>query len=158
MLGGCSREVISELQFSHLALFYTSTQQYLAAVSARVQTSIERREPVCIAAPASRIELLRAGLDGGSAKIAFADMGELGRNPARIIPEMRAFIDDHPGQRVNYMAEMAWAARSAEELREAARHEALINLALADAAATILCAYDAMALGPAVMGARQFCR
>jgi anti-sigma regulatory factor (Ser/Thr protein kinase) len=38
--------------------------------------------------------------------------------------------------------EPAWPARTPEELREVIRHEALVNLALADVPMTVLCPYD----------------
>ncbi len=58
-------------------------------------------------------------------------MAELGRNPARIIPEVQAFTDKHPGQRVRFVGEPIWPGRSAAEICEATRHEALLNLAFA---------------------------
>jgi anti-sigma regulatory factor (Ser/Thr protein kinase) len=79
-------------------------------------------------------------------------MAQLGRNPARIIPEVRDFIDAHPGQRVRYLGEPVWPGRSAAEMCEAARHEALINLAFAGMAVTILCPYDAAGLPAPVLG------
>ena len=39
-------------------------------------------------------------------------MTELGRNPARIIPEVRSFTDKHPGQRVRYVGEPIWPGRT----------------------------------------------
>jgi len=86
-------------------------------------------------------------------ELLFADMAELGSNPARIIPEVRSFTDKHPGQRVRFVGEPVWPGRSAAETCEAARHEALINLAFAQAEATILCPYDASGLAGAILAA-----
>jgi anti-sigma regulatory factor (Ser/Thr protein kinase) len=80
-----------------------------------------------------------------------SDMGKIGRNPARIIPAMRAFADDHTGRRVRYLGEPAWAGRSRAELLETCRHEALVNLAFAHDEATILCPYDASRLPPPII-------
>ena len=137
--------------FTHLALLYSGTREYLAGVLAHLQASLKRAEPSFVAVPAPKADLLRAELNGESAGVLFADMSELGRNPARIIPRVRAFIDDHPGQRVSYVGEPIWPTRSAAELREATRHEALINLAFSGTAATILCPYDTAALAPSVV-------
>jgi anti-sigma regulatory factor (Ser/Thr protein kinase) len=136
---------------THLALFYSSTQEYLAGVLTQLRASVGRAEPSFVVVPAPKIDLLRQQLNGESAAVVFADMSELGRNPARIIPRVRAFIDDHPGQRVSYVGEPIWPARSAAELREATRHEALINLAFSGTAATILCPYDTAGLAPSVV-------
>jgi anti-sigma regulatory factor (Ser/Thr protein kinase) len=82
--------------------------------------------------------------------VAFVDMAELGRNPARIIPEVRSFTAKHPGQRVRFVGEPIWPGRTYPEIREATRHEALINLAFARAQAAILCPYDASGLADSV--------
>ncbi len=137
--------------FTHLALLYSSTREYLAGVLTQLRTSLRRAEPSFVAVPAPKVDLLRDELNGESAGVLFADMSELGRNPARIIPLLRAFIDDHPGQRVSYVGEPIWPARSAAEMREATRHEALINLAFSGTAATALCPYDTTALAPSVV-------
>lgn len=135
----------------HLALFYGSTTEYVMAVRSHVQASLDRGEPLCIAVHRSRLELLRAGLDSESGRVAFADLTETGRNPARIIPAMRAFIDEHRGEQVSYIAEPAWAARSAAEWREVTRHDALINLAFSGTTVSIMCPYDRMALPSSVI-------
>jgi anti-sigma regulatory factor (Ser/Thr protein kinase) len=134
---------------SHLAFFYRGQPDYLAQIRAFARDGLENGEPVFIAVPGDKGSLLREHLGGG---IRYADMAQLGRNPARIIPEVREFIDAHPGRRVRYVGEPVWPGRSAAEICEAARHEALINLAFAGMAATILCPYDAAGLPPSVVG------
>jgi anti-sigma regulatory factor (Ser/Thr protein kinase) len=94
-------------------------------------------------------------VESAPGEVAFTDMADLGRNPARIIPEVRAFADKHPGQHVRFVGEPIWPGRSPAEICEAARHEALLNLAFAPAEAAILCPYDASGLAEAVLaGAR----
>ena len=133
---------------SHLAFFYRDQRDYLSRIEAFVSAGHASGEPVFIAVPGDKGSLLRDNLGG---PIRYADMAELGRNPARIIPEVRDFIDAHPGQRVRYVGEPVWPGRSAAEMCEVARHEALINLAFAGMAATILCPYAAAGLPPAVV-------
>jgi len=128
---------------SHLACFYRGQRDYLARIDAFARAGHASGEPVFIAVPGDKASLLRDNLSG---PIRYADMAELGRNPARIIPEVRDFIDAHPGQRVRYVGEPVWPGRSAAEMCEVARHEALINLAFTGMAATILCPYDAAGL------------
>jgi anti-sigma regulatory factor (Ser/Thr protein kinase) len=70
-------------------------------------------------------------------------------------PQIREFADGHPGQHVRYVGEPIWHTRSAPKLREATRHEALINLAFAAAGADILCPYDTTQLEPAVIADAQ---
>src|SRR5215813_6651905 len=114
---------------SHLAYFYDDERDYLSYLSAFALAGLRHAEPVFVAEP--------------------------GRNPARLIPELRAFSDEHPGRRVRYVTEALWPGRSAAELREATRHEALMNLAFSSAAATIVCPYDVSRLAPSVVGGAE---
>jgi anti-sigma regulatory factor (Ser/Thr protein kinase) len=126
----------------HVALLHRKRAEYLSTVTEFLGTACDRGEPVLAAVPGERIGELRRAL-GGRARVSFLDMTELGRNPATIIPAIRAFTDRHAGQRVSYLGEPAWPGRTAAELVEAARHEALINIAFAATPISILCPYDA---------------
>ena len=137
--------------FTHLAFFYRDQRDYLTQLGSFARAGLAGGEPVFIAVPGRKGNLLREHLDG-SGDVRYADMAQLGRNPARIIPEVRAFIDDHPGRRVRYVGEPIWPGRSAAEMCEATRHEALINLAFSGTSATIVCPYDVAGLAPSVVG------
>jgi anti-sigma regulatory factor (Ser/Thr protein kinase) len=129
---------------NHHALLYRDRREYLACIAACARACLGNAEPVFIALPGHRGGLVRAALDSEAGhRLAYADMAEIGRNPARMIPEFGAFIERHRGQRVCLIQEPVWPGRSAEELCEATRHEALIDVAFAEAAATIMCLYDA---------------
>ncbi|MGB6457133.1 MAG: sensor histidine kinase [Streptosporangiaceae bacterium] len=138
--------------FSHLAFFYRDERDYLTQLSAFAAAGLASGEPVFIAVPGLKGGLLRDHL-AASGNLSFADMVQLGRNPARIIPEVRAFIDGHRGQRVRYIGEPIWPGRTAAETCEAARHEALINIAFPEASASIVCPYDVIGLAPSVISA-----
>ena len=105
--------------------------------------------------PGRKAALLRERLGAESHLLRYGAIAETGRNPARLIPELRAFIDEHRGQRVRYVSEAIWPGRSAAELCEATRHEALMNLAFASSAATIVCPYDIGGLAPSVVGGAE---
>jgi anti-sigma regulatory factor (Ser/Thr protein kinase) len=137
--------------FSHLAFFYRDECVYLTQLTAFADAGLASGEPVFIAVPGSKGGLLREHL-AKSGDLRFADMVQLGRNPARIIAEVQDFIDGHPRQRVRYIGEPIWPGRSAAEICEATRHEALINLAFSEASATIVCPYDIAGLAPSVVG------
>jgi anti-sigma regulatory factor (Ser/Thr protein kinase) len=136
---------------SHAAFFYRSQPEYAAAIVAFIQAGLAAGEPALVAVPGAQARVIRDRLDDAPGEVAFTDMAELGRNPARIIPEVRAFTDKHPGQRVRFVGEPIWPGRSAAEICEAARHEALVNLAFAQAPMTILCPYDASGLAGSVL-------
>lgn len=136
---------------SHAALFYRSQSEYASQITAFVEAGLDAGEPAFVAVPGDRAIAIRASLDGVAREVVFADMAELGRNPARIIPEVRSFTDKHPGRRIRYVGEPIWPGRSTGEIREATRHEALVNLAFAQVEATILCPYDVPGLAPSVL-------
>jgi len=136
---------------SHAAFCYGGQAEYATAIVAFIQAGLAAGEPAMVAVPGANARVIRDRLDDGPGEVVFTDMTELGRNPARIIPEVRAFADKHPGQRVRFVDESAWPRRSAAEICEAARHEALINLAFAQTPITIFCPYDASGLPGSVL-------
>jgi anti-sigma regulatory factor (Ser/Thr protein kinase) len=138
-------------KFEHAAVFYRSTDEYLDAVLGFVGDGLERADPVLVAVPGPKVGLLRKYLDGLASRVCFADMTEMGANPARIIPRVAAFADAHTGRTVRYVGEPVWESRTAAELCEATRHEALVNLAFAGTAASIMCPYDRSRLAPGVI-------
>jgi len=128
--------------FRHLAFFYGSDAEYVDGLAGFVRGALARGHATFIAVPAARAVPLREALGSECEQVAFADMTELGRNPSRIIAAVRAFTGRHPGRYVSYVGEPAWAGRSPPELVEAAKHEALLNLAFAGVPATIVCPYE----------------
>src|SRR5258708_4632868 len=140
----------------HLPLFYRDQAEYRAQILGFARAGIAKGEPSLIAVPGDKGRLLSGQLDAECGDLQWSDMAEMGRNPARIIPELRAFIDKHPGQRVRFVGEPIWPGRSPAEICEATRHEALINLAFPATQVTILCPYDVVRLAPSVIaGARH---
>ncbi|WP_134661610.1 MULTISPECIES: sensor histidine kinase [unclassified Amycolatopsis] len=138
----------SEQAFLHPALFYRSAEEFTAGVVAFVREGLAAGEPVAVAAPPEHVRLVRAELGADAERVLLVDMTEAGRNPGRIIPGvLRAFADGHPDRHVRIVGEPIWAGRSPAEYPACAQHEALINLAFEGRWATILCPYDAEALG-----------
>jgi anti-sigma regulatory factor (Ser/Thr protein kinase) len=133
----------------HAAWFYRTPAEYQLAVSEFVREGQDRDEPVLVAVPYAQLPPGFAMPSGPH--VTMTDMAEMGRNPARIIPVLRAFCDRNAGHRVRYLGEPAWPSRSSAELQEAARHEALVNLAFADAEISILCPYNSAVLPPSVI-------
>src|SRR5215471_9086665 len=140
---------------SHLAYFYDDERDYLSYLSAFARAGLRNAEPVFVAVPGRKAALLRERLGAESHLLRYGAIAETGRNPARLIPELRAFLDEHRGRRARLVSEAIWPGRSAAELCEATRHEALMNLAFAASAATIVCPYDAGGLAPSVVGGAE---
>jgi anti-sigma regulatory factor (Ser/Thr protein kinase) len=152
--GGGARE--SEQTFSHDALLYAGDEEFLAGTLPFIRAGIEAGEPVLVAVDTGKIALLESELSADAAYVQFADMREIGSNPARLIPAWRQFLDARkaPVKRVWGIGEPVWAGRSEAELVECHRHESLLNFAFADAAPlSLLCSYDTVALGAEVIAA-----
>ncbi len=143
----------TSVPFRHEALFYAGTREFVDRTTAFVQAAIVAGEPTFVVVGAAKIDLLRAALGPDTPGVEFADMSEVGRNPARIIPAWRTFVDHHRGSSgLRGIGEPIWAGRSPAEVVECQRHEALLNLALADADRVwLLCPYDLDELGPDVV-------
>lgn len=137
---------------NHLAYLYDDERDYLSRLSAFARAGLRNAEPVFVSVPGRRAALLREQLAAESPLLRYGAMAETGRNPARLIPELQAFVEEHPGQRVRYIGESIWPGRSDAELCEATRHEALLNLAFATAPVSIMCPYDVRGLGADVVG------
>jgi anti-sigma regulatory factor (Ser/Thr protein kinase) len=135
----------------HQALFYHGEREYLDGVMGFIAPGLAAGEPVAAALPPEHGELLRRELNGHRDAVEILDMFELGRNPARIIPAVERMVSKHDGGTLHYVGEPIWPGRSEEEIQEATKHEALINLAWPDARIRVLCPYDAAALDAEVL-------
>ncbi|MGJ5748695.1 anti-sigma regulatory factor (Ser/Thr protein kinase) [Streptomyces puniciscabiei] len=139
-------------EFVHPALFYSGEQQYVAGTVPFVLEGLAREEPVAVAAPPDRLQLIKDRLGDQARRVHFVDMTQAGRNPGRIIPGvLRRFADAHAGGRVRIIGEPIWPGRSAAEYPACVQHEALINAAFTGRAVTILCPYDVAGLDQEVL-------
>jgi anti-sigma regulatory factor (Ser/Thr protein kinase) len=147
-----------DAMFQHDAIFYAGTAGFVDRTSAFIRDSVAEREPMLVVVSAEKIELLRDELGGDPQGVRFADMAQVGQNPARIIPAWREFVAEQvpSGRRFRGIGEPIWAARTASELIECERHEALLNLAFAGTPAWWLaCPYDTESLPSTVLEEAQ---
>ena len=138
-------------QAGHAALLHASTDEFVAGMLGFVNAGLDEDEPVLVIAAGPGISLLRERMNGQTDRVHWADAARVGANPARIIPLLLAFADAHADRPVRFLQELAWAARTSAEQCEAIRHEALINVAFADAPVQVLCSYDSARLDPAII-------
>lgn len=141
--------------FRHEALFYAGEEEFLAATLPPIREVLDADGAVLVVVVREKIAALQARLgQTAGATVRFADMGELGRNPGRIIPAWRRFLDDHHdgGRPLLGIGEPAHPGRSPEEIGECHRHEALLNVAFDEAEPwRLVCPYDVDALTPDVV-------
>ena len=134
--------------YRHEALLYAGDEQFMQGTLPFIREALAAAEPILVVLGTSKIEALRRVLDTDAEHVLFADMADVGANPARIIPAWEDFLVRHgaPGRRLWGIGEPIWAARTAAELSECQRHEALLNIAFSDPAFSLLCPYDTISL------------
>jgi anti-sigma regulatory factor (Ser/Thr protein kinase) len=139
--------------FSHPAFLYADTAHYLWGITAFVREGLAAGEPVAVAVPQHNLDLLREWLGADAARTTLVDMGEAGRNPGRILPEVlhRAADAAPPDRHMRIVGEPIWPGRSPVEYPACLQHEALINLAFRGRRLTVLCPYDVTGLPPEVL-------
>jgi len=147
-----------EAHFRHEALFYAGEDQFVDGTLPFITSAVADEEPVLVVLCSERIALLREVLGDGAERVRFEDMHRLGRNPARIIPAWREFLDESApeGRPVRGIGEPIWPGRSEAELTECERHESLLNLAFGCGPAwRLLCPYDLDGLDEQVIDAAR---
>ncbi|MEV6236522.1 anti-sigma factor RsbA family regulatory protein [Lentzea sp. NPDC051838] len=138
------------MTFAHPALFYSDEDSYIDGTVPFVVEGLANAEPVAIAVPSANLTLLQEALSGFAHLVTFVDMTETGRNPGRIIPELRAFADRYRGA-VRIISEPVWNRRTDVEYPACALHEALVNYAFSGRDLSILCPYDITGLSHDVL-------
>jgi anti-sigma regulatory factor (Ser/Thr protein kinase) len=149
---------MTESAFCHEAAFYEDEEEFLETTVPFIRCGLEAGEPILVAVGRRKIELLEDELGDDAAQVRFADMVALGRNPARIIPVWREFLDANlePGRGVRGIGEPVWPGRSEAELDECRRHEWLLNVAFGSGPPwSLLCPYDSRRLDGDVLEAAR---
>jgi anti-sigma regulatory factor (Ser/Thr protein kinase) len=138
--------------FRHEALIYRDPEDFLAGTVPFLRGALEAEEAALVAVSRANTALLEGELGADAAAVRFADMEALGRNPARIIPFWREFLDESGGGPVRGIGEPVWPGREPAEIDECERHESLLNVAFSSPPAwSLLCPYDGAAFGEEVL-------
>jgi anti-sigma regulatory factor (Ser/Thr protein kinase) len=140
--------------FRHEAMLYGDEHDFLDGTLDFIGKGLSADEPILVVLGALKIDALKTELGDDAARVRFADMAEVGANPARIIPAWRDFADECVADQRAFrgIGEPIWPGRSPSELIECQRHEALLNLAFADTPAfRLLCPYDTSGLSADVL-------
>jgi anti-sigma regulatory factor (Ser/Thr protein kinase) len=140
--------------FRHEVMLYDSRETFVDGAAPFIREAVSAGEPIMVAIGAEKIDLLRERLGDDAEQVVFADMAELGANPARIIPAWQEFVDAHAGlgRPMRGIGEPIWAERSPTELVECQCHEALLNVAFAAAGDFhLICPYDTVQLDDEVI-------
>jgi anti-sigma regulatory factor (Ser/Thr protein kinase) len=144
-------------QYRHEALLYAGLDEFLDGTTAFIQRAVARRQPILVVVGQRKIDLLFKRLGADADWVEFADMAEVGANPARIIAAWRKFVAAHARSAQLWgIGEPAYPGRSPMELAECHLHEALLNVAFeAQTPFWLLCPYDLEALTADVIDEAQ---
>ena len=140
--------------FHHEALLYAGQRDFVAQSLSFIRRGTARREAVLVAVSQEKIDLLRRALGRDAADVRFADMVEVGRNPATILPMWSEFVDEAAGsgRQCRGIGEPVWPTRDAAALAECRNHEALLNVAFDGGFGwRLLCPYDSETLSAATV-------
>jgi anti-sigma regulatory factor (Ser/Thr protein kinase) len=138
--------------FRHDALMYSGRDEFVSGCSSFIRDGLAGDEPTLVVVSAEKIGLLREALGPEADRVTFADMDDVGANPARIIPAWREFVNANPGRPIRGIGEPISSERSSAELAECHRHESLLNVAFDGAEGFwLLCPYDTGSLDAEVV-------
>ena len=145
----------SQQSYRHEALLWHTAEDFTDTLVPFVDEGLDAGEPVMVAVTPQHTSWLQEALgDAAAHEVQFVDMMSLGRNPARIIPAWREFVDAESAGHgpVRGIGEPIWPGRHSEELLECQLHEALLNVAIEPATPLwLICPYDAASLDPGVL-------
>ena len=146
--------VRAQQSYRHEAFLWHDKTDFTSGLVPFITDGLDGGEPVMVALVPEHTTWVQNALGERSTEVEFVNMGELGLNPARIIPAWQSFLDRHAneGQPVRGIGEPIWPGRRPEELLECQLHEALLNVAVdPEIPFWLICPYDAENLGPDVV-------
>jgi anti-sigma regulatory factor (Ser/Thr protein kinase) len=140
--------------FEHEALLYEGLDGFVSGTVPFLRGAVAAGQPALVVVARPKLDALRDALGADAAGVQFADMADVGANPALIIPAWQEFVTAHggTGSGLAGIGEPIWPERRRPELLESQLHERLLNVAFADAAGfRLVCPYDVSALDPEVI-------
>lgn len=149
-----STQLQSGAAFRHEALLYSGWAEFIVGTLPFIREGLKADEPVLVVVSAEKGSVLRTALDRDADRVLFADMAQVGANPAHIIPAWQAFLREQSGRAAGLrgIGEPIWKGRPDDELVECQRHESLLNVAFAGGRPwRLLCPYDKGLLDEAVV-------
>jgi len=133
----------------HQALLYASGGEFLAAALPFIDDGVADQEPVLVVTSTRNIRLLRAATD--TTAVVFRRASTWYRSPPAALAGYQRFVNsqlDSGHHWVRIIGEPIWSERAPGEVRAWTRYEALLTVAFADMAATIVCPYDLREVPP----------
>lgn len=131
---------------AHQAFIYSSPEDFVASMAPFVREGLEHGDKVFAAARLPNVEALREELGGDAASVDLHDATEWCTRPYDRLQAFKQLVAETPDGRIlRAMGEPVWDGSDAV-VRQWARYESIINLALADAPMRFICLYDGASL------------
>jgi anti-sigma regulatory factor (Ser/Thr protein kinase) len=144
---------LTESGYRHEALLYSGQADFMHSTLEFIEQGLSRAEPMFVVVDEEKIDALCRELGSDHVGVRFADMTDVGANPARIIGVWHTFLAEHAGVAVRGIGEPIYVERSSDELAECQLHEALLNVAVSPSRDFwLLCPYDVESLPADVVG------
>ncbi|WP_433053228.1 anti-sigma factor RsbA family regulatory protein [Dactylosporangium sp. CS-033363] len=137
----------------HQALVFDSPAAFLAAAVPFVTEGLHRGDTVLAVTSDENESLLRERLGAAEGRVTFLPANGWFDSPGRTLDAHHRRIDALPGRTgiLRVLGEPVWAGRDALETSEWGRYESVMNVALADARAWVMCGYDTRNLPTAIV-------
>lgn len=132
----------ARLGLTHQAFLYERDDDLLRTVVPFMREGVASRDVVLAVSSARGVARLRRALGAAANAVEFGDSASWYAQPTRTIAAYNAFVAKHVGRRLRVVAEGGWQTRSATDIGEWTRYEAIVNQAFEGVDALVLCLYD----------------
>jgi anti-sigma regulatory factor (Ser/Thr protein kinase) len=140
----------------HEGVPYSGPAALVPTASAMLAHGLRNGDACMVLADTAKLHALRDSLGPTARGTTFFDMSVHGRNPARVVPALQAFVDTHPDRHLRVVAEPVPPALPPAARAEAELNELIFGLPSCRAwQATVSCLYDTTTLDPAVAGSLE---
>ncbi len=139
--------------FVHTALLHRSTGELIELLVPVVCGWMARRDRVFVNLAPERLRALRAALGADSDRVRWSDTYQWAPHPGRRLRAVQELLEGeerHGCGRLRFVGECAFPPGPPELVAEWERLDAVMNDALCDTAATMVCTYDASTVPEAV--------
>jgi anti-sigma regulatory factor (Ser/Thr protein kinase) len=137
----------------HQALLFNSPEQFLAAALPFIVDGVDRGDTVLAVTSSDNTRLLRERLNGAADEVTFLEPAGWFDSPGRTLDAHHRRIDALATETafLRVIGEPVWAGRDDLETSEWGRYESVVNVALADARAWVVCGYDSSSLASTIV-------
>ncbi len=143
----------SDELLAHQALLYRSKEEFLAGTVPFIRDGLDCDDPIRIATTDRNTSWLRAELGPAARHVTFCENSQWYGHPVRALAALDRVVRalGGGGRRPRIIREPLWTAGTGSERKEWARHESLVNAALASASVSFVCTYDSGVVASEVM-------